>query len=49
MQMSGQFHAPATLLLQERAPGTHGIGALVGPRAGLDAVEKGEILLLLGI
>jgi hypothetical protein len=28
---------------RERAPGTHWIGSWVGPRAGLDAVEKGKI------
>jgi hypothetical protein len=30
----------------ERAPGTHWIGGWVGPRAGLDAVEKRKFLIL---
>jgi hypothetical protein len=42
MEVSGQFHAPATLT-QERAPGTHWIGGWVGPRAVLDAVVKKKI------
>jgi hypothetical protein len=29
---------------EERAPGTHWIGGCVGPRVGLDAVEKRKIL-----
>jgi hypothetical protein len=33
----------------ERAPGTHWIGGWLGPRAGLDAVEKIKILPLSGI
>jgi hypothetical protein len=28
---------------RERAPGTHWIGSWVGPRAGLDAMEKRKI------
>jgi hypothetical protein len=40
--MSGQFHAPAAL---SPVP----IGGLVGPRAGLDDVEKRKILSLLGL
>jgi hypothetical protein len=28
----------------ERAPGTHRIGGWVGPRVGLDAVEKRKVL-----
>jgi hypothetical protein len=38
MDMSGQLHA-----LQERAPGAHRIGGWVGPRAGLNTVEKKKI------
>jgi hypothetical protein len=41
-----------TLLLLyswERAPCTHWIGGWVGPRAGLDAVEKRRVLPLRGI
>jgi hypothetical protein len=39
MDVSGQLHAPADLF-QETNPGTHSIGGWVGPRAGLDIVEK---------
>jgi hypothetical protein len=28
---------------RERVPGTHWIGGWVGPRVGLDALEKGKI------
>jgi hypothetical protein len=40
MEVSGQLHAPATLLPGKEPPGTHWIGGWVGPRAGLDMVEK---------
>jgi hypothetical protein len=43
MEVSGQLHAP-TALPPERARGTHWVGGLVGPRAGLDDVEKGKFL-----
>jgi hypothetical protein len=33
MEVSGQFHAPATLPPGEIGPGTHWIGGWVGPRA----------------
>jgi hypothetical protein len=33
----------------ERAPGTHWIGDWVGPRAGLDDVEKRKFLTLQGL
>jgi hypothetical protein len=33
----------------ERAPGTHWIGGWVGPRAGLDDVEKRKFLTLPGL
>jgi hypothetical protein len=33
----------------ERAPGTHWLGGWVGPRAGLDDVEKRKFLLLPGL
>jgi hypothetical protein len=46
--MSGQFHHP-TALPWERAPGTHWIGGWVGPRAGLDVVEKKKLLTLPGL
>jgi hypothetical protein len=48
MVMSGQFHDPAALAPWEIAHGTHWIGRWVGPRAGLDVVEKRNILLLPG-
>jgi hypothetical protein len=44
MEKSGQFHSPVALAPGERVPGTHWIGGWVGPRAGLDAVEKRKIL-----
>jgi hypothetical protein len=40
MEVSGQLHAPAALLPGERAPGTRWIVGWVGPRAGLNGVEK---------
>jgi len=43
MEVSGQLHAPAALLLRERAPGIHWLGGWVGPRAVLDAVVKRNI------
>jgi hypothetical protein len=42
---NGQFHALAFLLPEERVPGTHWIGAWVGPRAGLDAMAGIEFRL----
>jgi hypothetical protein len=33
----------------ERAPGTHWIGGWVGPRVGLEDVEKGKFLTLPGL
>jgi hypothetical protein len=41
--VSSQLHAPAALT-RKRAPGTHWIGGSVGPRAGLDVMEKRKIL-----
>jgi hypothetical protein len=35
---------PSHFTLRERAPGTHWIGGLVGPRASLDVVMKRKIL-----
>jgi hypothetical protein len=43
MEVSGQLHAPATLPLGERAPGTHWIGGWVGLGAILDTVVKRKI------
>jgi hypothetical protein len=34
---------PGRFTPRKRAPGTHGIGGCVDPRAGLDAVVKREI------
>jgi len=39
MGMGGQRHVPAALPLRER-PGSHFIGGCVGPRDGLDGVQK---------
>jgi hypothetical protein len=48
--VSGERHAPAELYFGERTPGTHCTGGWVGFRAGVDAEDRGEILLpLLGI
>jgi len=41
--VSGYFHAPAALPLRVGALGTHCIGGLVGPRAGLDALVEKKI------
>jgi hypothetical protein len=38
---------PGRFTLGERAPGTHWIESWVGPRAGLDDVEKKKFLTLL--
>jgi hypothetical protein len=47
--VSGQLHAPAALLPEERAPGTHWIGSWVGPRTGLNDVEKMTFLSMPGL
>jgi hypothetical protein len=39
VEASGRIHAPATLP-RGKSPGTDWIGDWVGPRVGLDAVEK---------
>jgi hypothetical protein len=44
MGVSGQRHAPAALSPGERTPGIHWIGCWVGPRAGLDAEDRGKSL-----
>jgi hypothetical protein len=41
MKVSGQLHTPAALFL-EKEP--HWIGGWVGPKAGLEAVERRKIL-----
>jgi hypothetical protein len=45
MEVSGQLRASAALPPPPggRTPGTHWIGGWVGPRAGLDAMEKRKI------
>jgi hypothetical protein len=43
MEVSGELLAPAAFTPRKEAPGTHWIGSLVGPRAGLDAVVKRKI------
>jgi len=42
MEVSGQFHALATLPPRERACDSQWIGAWVGSRASLNAVAKGR-------
>jgi hypothetical protein len=44
--VSGQLHVPAALPLGKEPPGTHWIGGLVGPRTGLEDVEKRNFLNL---
>lgn len=39
VEVSGQFHALATLAPEEGVPGIHWIGGRVCPRAGMDALE----------
>jgi hypothetical protein len=46
--VSGQFHDPAALLPEERAPGTHCIGGWMDHRGGPDDVEKKKFLTLSG-
>jgi hypothetical protein len=43
IEVSGQLHAPGRFTSGETNHGTRRIGDWVGPRAGLDAVEKREI------
>jgi hypothetical protein len=40
MEVSGQFHTSAALPQGKEPHGIHWIGGCVGPRTGLDAVEK---------
>jgi hypothetical protein len=49
MEVSGQLHAPATLLPGKSPPGTLWVGGWVGPRASLAAVKKRKILTLPGV
>jgi hypothetical protein len=44
MEKSAQLHDPAALPPRKGPPGTRWIGGWVGPRVGLDDVEKRKIL-----
>jgi hypothetical protein len=44
MEVSGQLHTLGAFTPGERASGIHWIGGWVGPRAGLDDVEKRKSL-----
>jgi hypothetical protein len=46
IEVSGQYHSPASLPPSERAPNTHWKGDWVGPSSGLDDVEKKKDLSL---
>jgi hypothetical protein len=43
MKVSGELHAPGRFISKERTPDTHWLREQVGPRAGLDALEKRNI------
>jgi hypothetical protein len=49
MEVSGQLHARLDLPLEEIVLDINWIGDWVGPRAGLDTVEKKKSLALPGI
>jgi hypothetical protein len=49
MEVSGQFHAPDALPPGKEPPGTQWIGGWLGPRSGLDEVERRKILQLTGL
>jgi hypothetical protein len=49
MKVSGQLHIPAALPPGERSPDTHWIRGWMGPRAGLDDVQKKKFLPLLEV
>jgi hypothetical protein len=49
MEVSGQLHAPAALLPGERSLSIRWIEGWVGPRAGLDDVEKRKFLTVQGL
>jgi hypothetical protein len=50
MEVSGQLHVSATLLLEERILGTHQIRRLGGPQSRSRCYgEQNNLLLLLGI
>jgi hypothetical protein len=43
MEVNGYLHATAALPPGEKAPGTHWTGGWVGPRGGMDNVDKRKI------
>jgi hypothetical protein len=43
MKVSDQLLAPGGFTPEEKSPDTHWMGGWVGPRAGVDAVEKRKI------
>jgi hypothetical protein len=47
--VNGQLHVPADLPPGKDPPGTLWIGGWVGPRTGMDYVERREILPLTGL
>jgi hypothetical protein len=49
--VAGEWSAsrPSRCIPEERAPGTHWIEGWVGPRAGLDDMEKKKFLTLPGL
>jgi hypothetical protein len=47
--LTNEASRPCRFTSGERAPGTHWIGGWVGPRAGLDDVEKRKSLTVLGL
>jgi hypothetical protein len=49
LEVSGQLHAPAALPTGERVCGIRWRGGWVGPRAGLDDMEKRKFLTLPGL
>jgi hypothetical protein len=49
MEVCGQLHSPAAFTPGEKASGTHWVGGLVGPRTGLNDVERRKILPLPGL
>jgi hypothetical protein len=49
LEVSGTLHAAAALPPGVCAPGTHWIEGWVGPRAGLDDVERRKFLTLSGL
>jgi len=40
MEVNGQLHAPATLPMEKKTPGTRGIGSWIGLGVSIDILEK---------